>query len=68
MQEKDADYYATRLRYERAAAATATSEEARAAHQALADEYAGLLAANGHSGEALDGDASGNDPPEPGAA
>lgn len=43
MSEIDRDYYLARLRAEREAAATATSEVARAAHSALADEYANLL-------------------------
>lgn len=44
--QSDNDYFTARLRAERVAAAAATSEEARAAHQALADHYAELLAAN----------------------
>ena len=45
----DPDYYLARLNAERAAAVHAASEEARAVHEALADEYAELLAAHGHS-------------------
>jgi len=47
-QEPDTEYYVARLRAEREAAATATSEEAREAHRALALRYAQLLAARGH--------------------
>jgi hypothetical protein len=46
--QSDNDYFAARLRAESEAAAAASSDEARAAHQALADHYAELLAANGH--------------------
>ena len=44
--QSDKDYYAARLRAERAAAEAASNEQARAAHQALADHYAALLAAD----------------------
>ncbi len=37
--QSDADYYAARLKVEREAANRASSEQARAAHQALADLY-----------------------------
>ena len=49
--QSDNDYFAARLRAERAAAAAASSGEARAAHQELADRYAERLAANGHPAE-----------------
>ena len=49
--QSDKDYYAARLRAERAAADAASNEQARAAHQALAHHYAELLAANGHRAE-----------------
>lgn len=48
MSEIDKEYYRARLLAEREAAATATSDVARAAHQALADEYANLLEVDGH--------------------
>jgi len=44
----ETEYYVGRLRAEREAAATASSEEAREAHRALALRYAQLLAARGH--------------------
>ncbi len=47
-QEQDTEYYVARLRAEREATATATNEEARQAHRALALRYAQLLAARGH--------------------
>jgi hypothetical protein len=56
--QSDIDYYAARLRAERAAAAAASSDEARAAHQALAGHYAELLAASGRPAEIQPGDAS----------
>jgi hypothetical protein len=48
MSEIDKEYFRARLNAERTAAAAATCEEARAAHQALADEYANLLDGDGH--------------------
>ena len=39
----DSLYYSERLQAERKAAAAATCEQARAAHQALADHYAACL-------------------------
>jgi hypothetical protein len=44
----DPDYYVTRLTAERDAAASATCDNARTAHEALADHYLQLLAACGH--------------------
>ena len=40
---RDPDYYATRLRAEREAAATATCDQARASHLELASRYQQLL-------------------------
>ncbi len=48
MSKGDLEYYVARLRAEREAAASATSEGAREAHHALAIRYAELLAARGH--------------------
>ena len=41
--QSDVEYYAARLRAERSAADSATCEQARAAHRALADHYASRL-------------------------
>ena len=49
MTKLDRDYYLARLDAERAAAAAATSDEARAAHLELAEHYSGLLAASDYS-------------------
>lgn len=69
-EEPNIEYYAARLRAEREAAATATSEEAREAHHALAVRYAELLAARGHPAF-LEGSDAGtrvtNSAPNPGA-
>ena len=48
MSEIDRDYYLARLNAEREAAAAATSDVARAAHAALADQYVNLLEVYGH--------------------
>jgi hypothetical protein len=48
MSEIDRDYYLARLFAEREAAGSATSDVARAAHAALAMEYAKLLEVYGH--------------------
>jgi hypothetical protein len=46
IRQSDTDYYAARLRVELEAMARATSEVARAAHQALAENYRQRLADN----------------------
>lgn len=48
MSQKDIAYYAARLRIELAAAAAATDDGAREAHEGLAHLYADLLAGGGH--------------------
>jgi hypothetical protein len=48
----DSVYYSERLAIERTAAASADNEAARAAHQALADQYALRLADSGTLAEA----------------
>jgi hypothetical protein len=45
----DADHYAARLKAEREAIRHATCDEARAAHEALAEHYLQLLAELGES-------------------
>ena len=57
-QQPDIEYYVTRVRAEREAAATAASVEAREAHQTLATRYAGILAARGHPAALEGADAS----------
>lgn len=48
MSQKDLAYYAARQRIELAAAAAATNERAREAHEGLAHLYAELLSGGGH--------------------
>lgn len=52
MTKLDREYYLARLDAERAAAAAAMSDEARAAHLELADHYTSLLAASDPSAAA----------------
>ena len=65
----DRDYYLARLDAERAAAVAATSEEARAAHQALVGHYLQLLATlEDRAGGSLDISPPANDSAPPGLA